>query len=199
MIVLPCEQGTPEWYSARCGTPSASNFDMIITTKGEPSKQREKYLYRLAGERITGKSEETYQNGAMQRGIELEAEARNLYEMLHDVKIEQVGVCFPDEAKLYAASPDGLVGEDGCIEIKCPLIHTHVGYLLDGSLPSEYFQQTQGQLLVTGRKWVDFISYYPGLRPLIIRVERDEKFIQVFQSELQRFCKDLETTTEKIR
>lgn len=199
MITLDFAQGTPEWFAARCGVPSASNFDMIVTTKGEPSKQREKYLYRLAGERVSGKPEETYQNGAMQRGIEMEAEARKLYELAKDVEVAQVGICFPDKKRLYAASPDGLIGDDGLLEIKCPLIHTHVGYLINGELPTEYFQQTQGQLLVTEHKFVDFVSYYPGLRPLIVRVERDNNFLEKLEIELISFNKDLETLTEKIR
>ena len=199
MITVDVAQGTPEWMAARCGIPSASNFDKIVTMKGEPSKQAQKYMWQLASERVTGKVEESYQNGNMQRGIEMEAEARNLFEMLHDVKIEQVGVCYPDKAKLCAASPDGLVGKDGLIEIKCPLSYTHVGYLLDGTLPSDYFQQTQGQLFVTGRKWVDFCSYYPGLKPLIVRVVRDEPFIKKLAVEIEVFCKQLEEVTAKIR
>ena len=199
MVIVDCAQGEKEWFAARCGIPSASHFDEIVTSKGEPSKQRLKYLYQLAGERITGKTVESYQNQAMLTGIEREDEARNFYEMLRDCKIKQVGTCYPDEKKLCAASPDGLVGKDGLIEIKCPLIYTHVGYLLDNKLPADYFQQTQGQLFVTGRKWVDFVSYYPGLKPLIVRVTRDEKFIKALAVEIEISCKQIDEITEKIR
>lgn len=199
MVVVDVVQGTPEWFAARAGIPSASSFDKIITTTGTPSKQSQKYLYQLAGERITGKAEESYQNSHMTRGIEMEAEARNLYSMINNVEIETVGVCYPDKKKLCVASPDGLVGKEGLVEIKCPLIHTHVGYLLDGALPTEYFQQVQGQLFVTGRKWVDFVSYYPGLKHLIIRVERDEKFIRALSVELEVFNKQLDEITAKIK
>lgn len=199
MLTLEVEQKSPEWYAARCGIPSSSNFDKIITTSGEPSKQRLKYMYQLAGERVTGKSEESFQSQAMLRGVETEAEGRSFYEMLNDVKIEQVGVCYQDEKKLCAASPDGLIKKDGLFELKCPLVHTHVGYLLDSKLPTEYIQQVQGQLYVTGRKWVDFVSYYPGLKPLVVRVKRDEKFISALDSEMVRFVKELEELTEKIR
>lgn len=200
MITLDVLQGSPEWFAARCGVPSASNFDKILTTTGTPSKQAQKYLYQLAGERITGKPEETYQNAAMTRGIEMEAEARNLYEMVNDVKIDQVGICFPDENRTCAASPDGLVKKDGMVEIKCPLIYTHVSYLLTPeSLLADYFQQVQGQLYVTGRKWTDLISYYPGLKPLITRVNRDEKFIKALSVELEVFCRQLEETVAKIK
>ncbi len=199
MITLDIQQGTQEWLDARCGIPTASNFDKIVTISGAPSKQAQKYLYQLAGERILCHAEESYRNGAMERGNELESEARSYYELVNDLEIKQTGICYPDERKLYSCSPDGLVKEDGLIEIKCPIIHTHVGYLLDGSGPSDYFQQTQGQLLVTGRKWVDFFSYYPGLKPVIVRVERDEKFIKTLALELENFCRQLDEITEKIR
>ena len=192
------EQQTAEWFAERCGIPSASNFDKIITTSGEPSKSRLKYMYQLAGERIIGIREEGFSNDAMKRGVEMESEARYLYEMLYDVKIEQVGLCFPDEKKLVACSPDGLVGEDGLIEIKCPNLATHVGYIVDKKLPTEYFQQLQGQLFVTGRAWVDFVSYYPGLKPLIIRATRDEKFIKALASELELFCQQLNEIVSQI-
>ena len=198
MKIILCEQGSPEWFAARCGVPSASNFDHIITSKGEPSKQRQKYLYQLAGERITGKAEETYQNGAMQRGIEMEEEARKLYEFTSGEKVTQVGFCVT-ENPAFGASPDGLIGKDGGIEIKCPQIATHVSYLLDGGLPSDYFQQVQGSILVTGRKWWDFESYYPGMKPLIVRVVPDVKFLEKLKLELTEFCSELEEIVKKVR
>ncbi len=197
MKIIDCEQGSQQWHACRAGIPSASNFDMIVTSKGEPSKQAQKYMYRLAGERITGIPEETYQNAAMQRGVELEAEARMFYEMTNDCKIEQVGFCLADGG--WGCSPDGLVNGDGLIEIKCPQIATHVGYLLDNKVPTDYFQQTQGQLLVTGRKWLDFISYYPAMKPLIVRVERDDGFIHKLEVELRVFCQQLEEIVNKIK
>ena len=199
MITLDIEQGTQEWRAARCGIPTASNFDKIITTTGTPSKQAQKYMYQLAGERIIGQSEETYQNSDMLRGTEIEGEARTLYELMHDLEIKQVGICYKDEAKLFSCSPDGLAGDDGLVEFKCPKIATHVDYLLQNSIPSEYFQQVQGQLYITGRKWCDFVSYYPGLKPVIVRVYRDEKFIKSLEAELFSFCKQLDDITEKIR
>jgi putative phage-type endonuclease len=199
MIVVDVIQGSPEWNTARLGIPTASGFDRIVTTKGEPSKQALKYMYQLAAERITGVKEETYQNAAMQRGTEMEAEARAMYELMTGNEVDIVGVCYPDENKLYGCSPDGLISKDKSLEIKCPGSAVHVGYLLDGGLPTEYFQQVQGQLLVTGRKWVDFFSFYPGIKPLLIRVERDEKFIKALMVELEVFCKELDKTTERIR
>jgi len=197
MKILDIQQQTPEWYQAKVGIPSSSNFDKIITTKGEPSKQSQKYLYKLAGEFVAGKSEETYQNASMLRGVELEAEARQCYELITGETVKQIGLCIADEG--YACSPDGIVGDDGLLEIKCPLAATHVGYLLKNNLPSDYFQQVQGQLLVTGRKWCDFMSYYPGIKPLIIRVERNEKFITALKVELEIFCNELKEIVNKIK
>lgn len=199
MITLDHAQGTEEWLLARCGIPTASNFDKIVTTKGEPSKQAQKYLYQLAGERVSGYRDEGFTSAAMQRGVELESEARSFYELTREVEIQSVGLCFPDDSKKYGCSPDGLIGADGLIEIKCPLISTHVGYLVDGGLPSDYFQQVQGQLLVTNRDYCDFVSYFPGLKPLVVRVERDFPFLKKLKEALEVFCADLEKTVEKIK
>ncbi len=199
MKVIDVQQGTPEWLAVRCGVPSASNFDLIIDTKGNPSKQRQKYLYRLAGEKITGVSEETYQNGAMKRGIEMEPEARETYELITDAQVQQVGFCLVDGAHAFGASPDGLIGDDGLLEIKCPTLAVHVGYLLGKVLPADYYQQTQGQLLVTGRAWLDFVSYYPGIRPLIVRATPDMAYQQILRAELERFCDELKTVVSKLK
>lgn len=199
MRIIEVVQGSPEWHSARCGIPTASNFDKVVTAKGEPSKQRQKYLYQLAGEMITGKAEETYQNGAMQRGIELEAEARTMYELLHNTQVMQTGLWVTEGSAIYGASPDGVVtGEEGLIEIKCPMLSTHVGYLVDGVLPAEYYIQVQGQLLVSERKWVDFVSYYPGMNPLIVRVEQDRKFTALLKAELEKFCGELSDIVRRL-
>jgi len=199
MIVDKSPQGSPGWLAARVGIPTASNFDKIVTTKGEPSKQAIKYMFQLAAERITGKKEETYQNAAMTRGIEMESEARAMYELVTGDTVEQVGVCYPDKKKLWGCSPDGLIGDEGALEVKCPTSAVHVGYLIEGVLPIDYFQQVQGQLLVTARHHVDFMSYYPGLKPLIIRVAPDDKFIASLKKELINFCKELDRITDKIK
>lgn len=184
---------------ARLGIPSASSFDQIITTKGEVSKQRTKYLYKLAAERVSGRSEETYQNAAMQRGTELESEARAYYELVNDCTVEQVGFCLADGSYAYGCSPDGLIGTNGLLEIKCPSASVHVEYLLEGGLPSVYFQQVQGQLLVTGRKYCEFVSYYPNLKPLIVTVTPDAKFQAALKEQLEAFCSELDKVVERIR
>jgi len=198
MKIYDFPQGSPEWFKIRCGIPTASNFDKLVTSEGKLSKQRQKYLYKVAGEYITGVPEETYQNAAMVRGVEMEAEARNLYQVINDVEVQQVGFCVGEPDIEYGCSPDGLVGDNGMIEIKCPSLAVHVGYLLDGKLPVDYVQQVQGELLVTGRDWNDFVSYYPGIKPLIVRVQRDGEFIRALRIELKSFCKQLRETIKKL-
>lgn len=199
MITLDVEQNTVEWQEARRGLPTASGFDKILTTKGEPSKQSEKYAQRLAAERVSGIIEDSYKNGYMDRGHALEDEARSFYEMYYDCAVQKVGLCYKDKKKLFACSPDGLVGEDGLLEIKCPISSTHVNYLMNGKLLEDYFQQVQGQLFVTGRKWCDLMSYYPGLKPLIVRVERDEAFLKNLEDKLKAFCALVENISTAIK
>lgn len=197
MIICEAPQGSEQWIADRLGIPSASNFDKLVTTKGEPSKQAQKYLYQLAAEKVSGIKEESFQSAAMARGIETEAEAVSFYELTQGVDVQEVGFCL-HESKLYGCSPDRLVGADGLLEVKCPLPHTHVEYLLENNLEKDYIQQVQGQLLVTGRKWCDLISYSRGLRPLIVRISRDEKFLKALEFELGKFCTELETLVKKI-
>jgi predicted phage-related endonuclease len=199
MIIENVVQGSPEWAACRVGIPTASDFDCIVTMKGEPSKQRQKYLYQLAGERITGTREETYKNGSKERGIQMEEEARKLNTHVTGREVRQVGLCYPDKDKRYGCSPDGLVGDDTALEIKCPSIAVHVEYLLNNKLPSDYFQQVQGQLLVTKRHHVDFVSYYPGMDPLIISVMPDDVFLKALKKELAVFCDELEDVVKKLK
>lgn len=196
MKIIDVEQNTIEWMAARVGIPTASCFDKIVTSKGEPSKQKEKYLFRLAGESVTGIPEESYQNANMIRGNKVEEEARAYYDLTNGVEIERVGFCLADG---YGCSPDGFVGKNGLVQFKCPLISTHVGYLLDNKLPTDYIQQVQGELFVTEREWSDFVSYFPCMRPLIVRVGRDEAFIKKLKIELEIFCNDLQETIGKVR
>ena len=126
----------------------------------------------------------------------LEAEAREMYEFITGQTVVQVGFCLSNGC---GASPDGLVGDNGILEIKCPLIYTHVSYLLENKVPTDYFQQVQGQLAVTGRQWCDFMSYYPGLKPLIIRATRDEAFISALNRELSAFNDDLQAVINYIK
>lgn len=198
IIIDDIDQLSEKWFQLRVGNPGASSFDKIVTSKGAPSTQYKKYLYQLAGEVIVDTKAESYTNATMQRGIELEGEARALFEIINDVEVKQVGLCFPDAQKKYHVSPDGLLLDSG-LEIKCPLIHTHVEYLLKGKLPTAYIQQVQGSMLVTGFSSYHFMSYYPGLKPLIVQVYRDETFISKLKAELDKFCLELIMTVKKLR
>ena len=196
MKIIECEQRSAEWHQARSGVPSASEFDKIVTSDGSPSKQRQKYMYELVGQKLGALPEESYTNKAIENGILREADAREMYS--RDVKpVIQVGFCLADEG--WGCSPDGFVGEDGLIEIKCPILSTHIEYLIKQKLPTDYVQQVQGQMLVTGRKYNDFISYYPGLKPLVVRCYRDEVFISRLRLELLKFISELNELTERLR
>lgn len=199
MIIMDVEQGSKEWFALRAGIPSASNFSKIITTKGLPSKSAQKYMYTLAVERITGKKEDSFTSGAMQRGIDMETEARQLYEMLHNATAEEVGFCFKDEAMRFGCSPDALIGKDEGLEIKSPSASVHCEYLLKDKLPSTYFQQVQGSLFVTGLKGWNFMSYFPAVRPLMVKVQPDKVFIAKLDVELYRFCEELDKVVIKVK
>ena len=120
-----------------------------------------------------------------------------VYEMLREVEVEQVGFCLSDSER-YGCSPDGLVGEDGMIELKNPSGKVAIEYLVGGKLPTTYIQQVQTGLLVTDRAWCDFVSYYPGLPTLIVRVERDNWFLTALRNELKIFCDDLDAVCTDI-
>jgi len=200
MIAVDVIQGSPEWFTEKLGKPSASNCSKIITNDGKPSKQRDGYLYELAAERITGQRVESYKNAYMEEGNNREQEAVDFFCLTHDVEITRVGVIYKDEAKRYLCSPDGIItGKEEGFECKNPLPKTQVKYLLDGGLPSDYFGQVQFSLLVSGFKVWNFLSYIPAMKPLIIRVERDEAYIKKLAVELEIFCNQLDEITEKIR
>jgi len=198
IIINDIVQGSPEWFSAKAGSVGASNIDKIITTKGERSKQREDFMYQLAGERITGQCEETFQSQAMKNGIEREANARQVFEMIYGLEAKQAGIVYKDEWKLCHCSPDGL--PDNCgLEIKNPMMKTHVRYLLNGKLPTDYFCQIQMSLYVTERDLWYFMSYYDGIKPLILECHRDEAFINKLEAELNSFNEELLQIVERLK
>lgn len=197
MRILELEQCSPAWFEARKGMPTSSEFDKIITTKGVQSTQRKKYMYRLAGERLGGIVEEGFQSFAMLRGKEKEQEAKCFYELIAE-PIQSVGFCISNDGTC-GSSTDGLINTKGVFELKCPEMATHIGYLIgDKEIPTEYYQQTQGELFVTGREWVEFMSYYPGLPPFIVREEPDEVFQRLLKKEIELFCQELDEIVKKL-
>jgi len=192
-------QGTEEWHMLRIGSPGMSSLDKIITSTGKKSTQRQSYLYQMAGEKLLGAKEESYSNATMARGIELEPKARQLFTLMTGNKVEEVGMVYRDELKLFHASPDGLlIGEDAGVEIKCPLLSTHIEYLAKGTLPTKYRCQVQGSMAVCGFDHWHFMSFYPGIKPLILKVERDEKFCSLILEALEEFCFDVNQLVKKL-
>ena len=175
MIILDVDQGSDEWFKARAGIPTASSFDKIITSTGKPSTQAKTYSNKLVAEYIIGDKINIDSNEWMQRGVELEPEAREYYEFQTDSEVKEVGLIYKDENKLVSCSPDGIMGDRG-LEIKCPAPHTQIEYLLNDRLPSKYIAQVQGSMWVTGFKQWDFLSYHPDLPPLLITVHADKEF-----------------------
>ncbi len=200
MKIIQCEQGTPEWFQARLGIPTCSRLDEVLTPKTlKLSTSAGKYRNQLLAEWLVGYPLDFGGSSAwMDRGIELEPEARAFYELRNDVEVETVGCILRDD-EMMGGSPDGLVGEDGGLEVKCPALHTHVGYLLDpASLVAEYRSQVQGNLYVTGRKWWDVLSYFPDMPDVTVRVERDETYIAALDVALAGFVSDLLAARAKL-
>lgn len=182
MKVYYCVQMSPEWHELRRGIPSASNADRILTAGGKPSAQMDKYICELVAERfslIPKAMTERPMNAAMRHGIDTEPEARRWYTLETNNEVQQVGFCTTDDGQ-YGASPDGLVGEEGLLELKCVQGATQVEYVMNPeSLLATYRPQVHMQLLVTARKWVDLVSYSPGIPGLILRVVPDEYTVKL--------------------
>ena len=209
MIIHNVEQNTDEWFSVRAGIPTASSFDNIITPKGDESKSHYPYQRILLFELVTGKPyPEGYKNKAMEQGHEREDFAAQIYSAITKMPVEKVGF-ITDNNRMMGCSPDRLVGEDGLLEIKCPEGKAFIEYILEDSvngagdrkmelLQREYYPQLQGQLLVTGRKWVDIISYDPDAKPHIVRVRRDEVYLASLRRCLANFNATFEERKRKL-
>jgi putative phage-type endonuclease len=195
------EQGSDEWRKARLGHVSASSIANVMA-KGA-GKTRQSYLEKIVAERLTQELGEGFTNASMEWGVENEAIARATYEVMTGVFVEKTGFWKHPTIEWLGASPDGLVADDGLIEIKCPNTTTHLAYIKDGKCPAEYYKQIQCQLWITGRKWCDFISYDPrlkkeSLRIFIFRVERDEVLIAQMEQEVIAFLADVESYIKEL-
>lgn len=199
MIIIDTEQGGEEWFKYRLGIPSASKFKDVLA-KGQGTTRR-KYLLAKAAEVLTGEMPESYTNEHMERGILQEPDARALYEFSQDVSVAQVGLGMLDD-KSACASPDGLVGEDGGIEIKSTIPTVHIDTILSGKMPTSHMAQVQGNLWIFEREWWDFISYSPTVidRPIVIyRINRDEDYIANLAAEINRFNDDVASIVDQIK
>jgi len=199
MIIDPCRQGDESWFLAHAGVLGASSADQVLTTNGDQSKSRQKLIYRLAGELLIGRREEGFSSAAMARGVEMEEEARLAFSFITGIEVEQVGFVYADESRRWGCSPDGLIaGARQGLEIKCPTLPVHVEYLVDGKLPTAYFQQVQASLAATGYESWHFWSYYPGCPPLHIVVGRDEAWIEAYRKAAECLCCEVSTVYERI-
>jgi putative phage-type endonuclease len=198
------DQRSDDWFAIRLGKATASRVaDIVARTKSGYSASRANYAAQLVCERMTGSRQESYTNAAMQHGIDTEAEARAAYAFTNALEVEEVG--FIDHPALHfsGASPDGLVGSDGMVEIKCPISATHIDTLLNDTIADKYVVQMQWQLACTGRAWCDFVSYDPRLpeamRLYVRRFPRDDDRIKELEREVAAFLAEVDRTVDALK
>lgn len=192
--VFDMDQGGDDWFQARLGIPTASKFATVMA-KGE-GKTRSEYMRKLAGEILTGEASDSFSSAHMERGSIMEDEARLKYALSEGVEPYQVGFIRNGNK---GGSPDSLIGEKGGLEIKTALPHIQIDRLERDRLPPEHKAQVQGNLWISEREWWDFVSYWPRLPMLCVRVYRDEEYIKTMSDEIDRFNEELAVLVERIR
>jgi len=197
------EQLSPEWFAQRCGKATASRIsDIVAKTKSGYSTSRANYMAQLVVERMTNQVAESYTNAAMEWGTEQEPFARAAYEGKTGVLVDEVGAIDHPTIAMSAASPDGLVGDDGCLEIKCPNTATHIDTVLGGEIAKKYYDQMQWQMACAERDWCDFVSFDPrmpeGLQLFIKRVPRSNLYIAELEGEVIQFLKEVDDKVNKL-
>lgn len=198
------EQGSREWLSARAGLITASRIaDLMAKTKTGESAGRANYRAQLVAERLTGMPQESFSNAAMQWGTEQEPMARSMYEIKAGVMIDQIAIAMHPSISLTGASPDGLIGNDGLIEIKCPNTATHIEYAVSGKPPGKYVMQMLWQMECTGRQWCDFVSYDPRMpeemRLFVVRVNRDEEKLAEIRAEVIKLNEEIAQQINQLK
>lgn len=196
--ILDCIQGSPDWFAARLGLPTASEFATLLAKgrDGGPSLTRKKYLHQLAAEIVRGEPGEDYTNAYMERGKAQEAEARRLYAFMMDIDPQLVGFIRNGQK---GASPDALIGADGGLEIKTRAPHLQVELLLQDRLPPEHRAQVQGNIWIAEREWWDLAVYSPGLPLFVCREYRDDGYIANLSGAVARFNEELAAIVERLR
>ena len=202
-MIETMDQRSDEWFAIRIGKVTASRVsDVLAKTKSGYSASRDNYMAQLVCERLTGQKAEGFTNASMQWGTETEPLARAAYEALKDVLVDEVGFVPHPTITMAGASPDGLVDQDGLLEIKCPNTATHIDTLLSDSVPTKYFTQMQFQLACTGRKWCDFVSFDnrlpEELQLFVKRVPRDDTYIKLMEAEIVQFIAELDDKINKL-
>lgn len=200
MKIIDCKQGSTEWLMARAGIFTASEFDNLITPlwKAREGTGVETYIFRKLAERCMGiPLQNTANSFALEQGVILESEALPWYSFAHDTEVNRVGFVTSDDGRC-GCSPDGLIGEDGGIEIKCPQPDTHLKYLLTGGVPKDYLAQVHGSMFVTGRPWWQFLSYSRQFPPLLVRVQRDDRIMAAIGAALADALVDFDEKFARI-
>jgi len=197
------EQGSPEWFAQRLGKVTASRVaDVIAKTKTGYSTSRDNYMAQLVCERMTNTVAESFTNSAMQWGTETEPLARAAYEAHADVLVDEVAMITHPTIEAAGASPDGLVGDEGLLEIKCPNSSTHIDTLLTQTVPGKYITQMQWQMACTGRKWCDFVSFDPRLptelQLFVKRINLDTDYVAMLEKEVVQFLTELDGKIKKL-
>jgi hypothetical protein len=188
------EQGTTEWRMHRLGCVTASEFSTAMEGTGKEKAGRKKYMLKLAGERITGELAENFTYGRMEDGHDKEIEARELYSLIHSVEVEQVGFFKLGDEIGY--SPDGVVESDGLWETKSRMPHILLELHRTGTIPKKDLYQCQGGLWVADREWIDYMAYWPGMKPFIKRLHRDKGIITTIKTGVDSFLEELHETVE---
>ena len=195
------EQRSPEWYAVRLGKVTGSQVSAVLAKRD--SATRANYLSELVVERLTGQQAEFFMNDAMQHGIDTEPEARMAYEAHKGVLVDEIGFVNHAAISNFGCSPDGLVGLDGLIEIKCPNSKTHIDTVLSKKAPTKYIPQMMAQMACTGRKWCDFVSFDPrlpeDLQLFVVRVDRDDQYIANLEKEVSAFLAEVDETLIKLK
>ena len=200
------EQRTEEWFAQRIGKVTASRVaDVMATIKSGEAATRKNYRMQLVCERLTGKKEESFTNSHIERGIELEPVARSMYEINNNFFVKEVGFIEHATIPMSGCSPDGLVGDDGLIEIKCPTVANHIESITGlpvGTVPSKYIPQIQWQMACTGRDWCDYVSFNnelpDNLQLFVKRVYRDDEYIANMEKEVIAFLGEVTETVNKL-
>jgi hypothetical protein len=193
------EQRSPEWLECRRGLVTASNFQCLMTTKTEDRRGRTSYLRRLVAEIVTDESAPEYDNADLRRGREQEYDARRAYELVTDAEVRRVGIGINDEFGGFGASPDGLIGDDGGLELKSMRADLLIGVLSKGEVPSEHVAQIQGNLLVFGRAWWSICIFAPRMPLFIRRVPRDEEYCARLAKEIAGFNQEKSELVDWVR
>ena len=197
------EQRTEEWFAARLGKVTASRVaDVIAKTKSGYSASRDNYMAQLICERLTGQQGESFTNAAMQHGVDTEPLARSAYEAQHGLLVEEVGFVQHPTIEMAGASPDGLVGLFGMLEVKCPNTATHIDTLINLTVPTKYITLMQWQMRCCERQWCDFVSFDPrlpqDLQLFIKRVEYDAGYVAMLEKEVNQFLDELVNKIKKL-